>query len=139
LQDPAVLMTESFSSSWKRLGRDGQFNSLGYVDKPHWFKIVLKSEEGVIPSPVIQIEDVFIDNIQVFTVNDRGESELIVQTGDNLPATSREFKDRFLSFSLPDIQTEPVTILIRVETRSILRVPMLLYERNQYVSTLESD
>lgn len=105
--------------------------TFGFVDEAYWFHVRLRNGDGAAQERILVIDYALLDQIDVYVRHADGAMDHFT-SGDSHP-----FKQRFLEFSAPNFlldlsASEQVDLLVRVQSKSSMQVPLTLYTREAF-------
>lgn len=131
--DPKKTPAEALAAGdWISSGQDSL--SFGFAPEPRWILFSLRNVTGESRDLLLEISYPYLDYIDIYTLSAGNNIQDHFQLGDKLPATERiVLHANFLApISLPAETT--YKILIRVSTTSTNRIPLTLWNHNDYVA-----
>jgi diguanylate cyclase (GGDEF)-like protein len=122
-------------SQWQSI----ENSNFGISSKAHWFKVDIPRNTSKDPR-LIEVSYASLDFVNVWFVDQTREQRVIIsqiESGDNLAFNQREISHDQLVFAVPD-SAFTISLYLRVQTQGILKVPMKLWEEEQYIQFIGS-
>lgn len=118
---------------WQYL--NGVFAGKNYIENNLWLKVDLNNNTSN-EDWIFEIEWPYHDYVDLYFLD--GQSQVIgkYQTGDLRPYSTRPIPHRFFVFPFTMDKGESVSVLIKIDSRSEIQVPVTLYT-HQYFDTYE--
>lgn len=110
--------------------------NLGMQDEAYWFALTL---EPATVSRILEINYPLLDFVDIHIYQGEQDQPLIhYRGGDNSPYASRPLMLPTLAYEVPST-TEPVTVLIRVQSAGAIKLPLRLWQKNTFLSYTASN
>lgn len=114
------------SSNWRAL--PGKTPNFGYDTTPYWFRFQAPAGNA---ERILEISYPHLDSLHIYLFRD-GDLVRELTTGDRRPFDSRAIAHPHFLFPFNTRADQNATLLLRVETRGALQVPVTLWERTAY-------
>lgn len=118
---------------FKPLERPGRTPNLGYRSTTLWLKAELDVSANAPDHWLVQVASPQLDRIEVFVVNPHGRLSRTAG-GDHLPFSQRPIPHRHHVFPLAFTHTGLHTVLVRVQSTSSMKVPVVLLQPHVLMS-----
>ncbi len=138
LRDPGFTWTvaEVATVAPEDFAAPGTYDGGGFRWGADWYRLVVRRARHTPRDWILEIGPPYLDDVRVY-VERRSGGWHETRTGDHVPRTARVLgtASHAMSISLPD--TRPLTLFIRVQSRSVMLLEATLY-RPPAFSTTES-
>lgn len=119
------IRTETHIAAWQPSSTATP--TFGYTDTPYWFAVTLTNPE---PQPVHRLLELaypVLDTVALYLLYDNGTTAAF-HTGDHVPFPQRPRLHRHFLFPITLAGGDTLTLYLRVQTRSALQVPLVLWD-----------
>ncbi len=116
------------ANKWKQMDRG--YTNFGFTQDHLWLRLTLHNE-GPKQTYITRLEYPLLDHIQFYQPDADGQY-FALETGDQLPFSSRPLKDRYFSFPVELDSGQSKTLYWRINSRDTLIVPLTVATQDAY-------
>ena len=106
--------------------------NFAFTDSAYWARITLDSRSKQTKTWLLEVGYALLDKVNVSVIT-LGQVEQTWETGDLLPFSYRPIKHTNFVFPITLRPSQRVTLLIRVQTRGSLQLPLTLYTSERFI------
>ncbi len=128
-RQPLDVLTES---EWTESEQDSL--SFGFSPAPRWIRFGVRNDTPIMKDLLLEISNGYLDYVDVYQISDQGLIFSHSVLGDQHPASERPITHANFLAPLSVAPGEQATILMRVETNSTNRIPITLWDHQQFIS-----
>jgi diguanylate cyclase len=132
----AQIRSPETDSQWQ-LNTKGTVN-FGYTNSVYWFSIELINPYDRAISRLIEIDYPVLDYIDFYTIEPDGDVNLL-QMGDKRPFSERPMNHRNFIIPIGIDSDSSLQIYMRVQTNSSMQIPMILWQRDAFLSYSQNE
>jgi signal transduction histidine kinase len=113
----------------------GSLNA-GYSRSAFWLKVELTYrplDSGVANDWLLELAYPPMDHVDLYLPDAEGRSNLVWQTGDMLPFSSRQIKQNNYLFDLNLLPNQTQTVYLRVASHGSIQAPLILWSSHAYI------
>lgn len=106
--------------------------NLGLANQVAWLRVKLTNSEQANLAILLSIDNPLLDKVSVYHYH-HDETLLFKEIGDALPLKNRQIKNESLLVKLTLPRQSTSTLLLRVENQAGLRVPLSIWQSDEYL------
>lgn len=108
--------------------------SFGFSSTPRWILFGIKNDTSETQDLLVEISNPYLDYIDAYQISDQEKVISHTTMGDKYPALTRPIRHANFLAPVTLAPAEESRILIRVQTSSTNRIPITLWDHQQYIS-----
>ncbi|MGS0536985.1 sensor domain-containing diguanylate cyclase [Pseudoalteromonas sp. SaAl2] len=128
--EPLTIEQAKTTTNWRTTSKHNL--NLGFSEQVAWIRVQLNNTEQTNLAILLSIDNPLLDKVSIYHYH-RDETLLFKEIGDALPLKNRQIKNESLLVKLALPAQSTSTLLLRVENQAGLRVPLSIWQNDEYL------